>query len=160
MIFTDYSDYLVGFLTISWWTVVHCVTCSLPSVCSYCQLHRHWKDLSSPVQTRGRYVLLTRHYYQIYSYLFKRCWDQMVHRCVAKSEIHSMLKFYHSYACDSHFEGRRITTKVLQSGFYSPTIVCNAYRFCLACECCQRTNALSHHNVMGLYYWDIWCEGH
>ena len=40
--------------------------------------------------------------------------------------------------------------KVLQSGFFWPTLFRDAHRFCLACERCQHTGALSRRAMMPL----------
>ena len=67
-----------------------------------------------------------------------------------RSEIHSLLTFYHYYACGGDFGGHRTAGKVLQSGFYWPTLLCDTHRFYLTCDRCQRTGALSSHHMMPL----------
>ena len=74
----------------------------------------------------------------------------MVHRCVLENEIHNTLTFCHAYACDGYFGGRRIPTKVLQSGFFWPTLFSDSHQFCLACERFQRMGALSRRDMMSL----------
>jgi len=71
-------------------------------------------------------------------------------RCVPESEIYNIMTFCHSYVCGGHFGGHRTAAKVLQSGFYWPTLFCDAHLFCLACEHCQCTGSLSHHDMIAL----------
>ena len=113
-------------------------------------------------QEKDRFFSQVRYYYWKDPYLFKHFLDQVVHRCVPKSEIHSFLTFCHSYACGGHFGGRRTAAKVLQSGFFWPTLFRDAHRFCLTCECYQRTGTLSRRDMMALFpiliveIFDVW----
>lgn len=52
------------------------------------------------------------------SYLFKIGDDNLLRRCVTKEVARSILWNYHSSPYDGHNNGLRITTKVLQLGFY------------------------------------------
>jgi len=101
-------------------------------------------------QEQDRFFSQVRHYYWEDPHLFKHCPDQVIRTCVPESEIHTILTFCHSYACGSHFRGRRTAAKVLQSGFFWPTLFRDAYQFCFACEHCQRTGALSCRDMMSL----------
>ncbi|CAN6542471.1 unnamed protein product [Malus baccata var. baccata] len=81
-------------------------------------------------------------------YLWKICPDQIVHRCVIESEFHSILSFCHSYACGGHFGTQRTAHKVLECGFYWPTLFKDARTFCLTCDRCQRTGNLGQRDQM------------
>ncbi|CAN6700770.1 unnamed protein product [Malus baccata var. baccata] len=74
-------------------------------------------------------------------YLWKYCPDQIVRRCVPNSDFNSIIAFCHSYACGGHFGTQRTALKVLESGFYWPTLFKDARMFCLTCDRCQRTEA-------------------
>ena len=74
--------------------------------------------------------------------MWKFCADQLVRRCVHESEFQSILTFCHSYACGGHFGAKRTTLKVLECGFYWPTLFKDAYLFCKTCDRCQRTSNL------------------
>ena len=80
-------------------------------------------------------------------YLWKHCSDQIIRRCIVESEFHSILTFCHSYACGGHFGSKRTTIKVLDSGFYWPTIFKDAYLFCKSCDRCQRTSKIGRAHV-------------
>ncbi|CAN6679399.1 unnamed protein product [Malus baccata var. baccata] len=81
-------------------------------------------------------------------YLWKICPDQIVRRCVIESEFHSILSFCHSYACGGHFGTQRTAHKVLECGFYWPTLFKDARTFCLTCDRCQRTGNLGQRDQM------------
>jgi len=71
-------------------------------------------------------------------YLWKMCNDQVTKRCILDHEIDSFLKFCHSSAPGGHLGTQRTTRKVLDCGFYWPTIFKDAWRICSTCEECQR----------------------
>ena len=55
-------------------------------------------------------------------YLFKRCIDGINHRCVPREEAQRILCHCHGSQYGGHFRGERTATKVLQCGFYWPTL--------------------------------------
>ncbi|CAN6685853.1 unnamed protein product [Malus baccata var. baccata] len=81
-------------------------------------------------------------------YLWKFCPDQIIRRCVHDSECHSILSFCHTYACGGHFGTQRTALKVLQCGFYWPSIFKDAKTFCLKCDKCQRMGGISARDQM------------
>ena len=76
-------------------------------------------------------------------YLWKHCVDQVIRRCIAENEIISILTFCHSYACRGHFGAKRTVRKVLECGFYWPSLFRDSYSFCKSCEHCQKTGDIS-----------------
>ncbi|KAL9382107.1 hypothetical protein Peur_025142 [Populus x canadensis] len=91
-----------------------------------------------------------KYYFWDTPYLWKFCVDQVVRRCVPQDEFHSILTFCHSHSCGGHFGAKRTTHKVLESGFYWPSIFKDAYHFCKSCEKCQKTGNITHKNQMPL----------
>ena len=81
-------------------------------------------------------------------FLWKHCVDQMLRRCVPNCEFHSILNFCHSYACGGHFGAKRTALKVLECGFYLPTLFKDAYLVCKSCDRCQRVGNLGAQNQM------------
>ncbi|KAM1557152.1 hypothetical protein ACFX10_040615 [Malus domestica] len=81
-------------------------------------------------------------------YLWKYCSDQVIRRCVHESDFHSILSFCHTYACGGHFGTQRTTFKVLECGFYWPTLFKDARTFCLTCDRCQRTGNIGQKDQM------------
>ena len=64
-------------------------------------------------------------------------------RCVPNEEMESILRYYHSLECGGHFSGTRTIEKVLQSGFYWPTLFRGTHSFVLAYNGCQRLRNIS-----------------
>ncbi|KAL9336671.1 hypothetical protein Peur_071159 [Populus x canadensis] len=91
-----------------------------------------------------------KYYFWDDPYLWKFCADQVVRRCVPQDEFHSIPTFCHSHFCGGHFGAKRTAHKVLESGFYWPSIFKDAYHFCKSCEKCQRTGNITHKNQMPL----------
>ena len=67
-----------------------------------------------------------------------------------KIEFQFILTFYHTYACGGHFGSKRTTHKVLECGFFWPTLFHDAFKFCKTCEQCQRVGNLTHRHQMPL----------
>jgi hypothetical protein len=82
--------------------------------------------------------------------LYKICSDQVIRKCVPESEFQSILSFCHSQACGGHFGGKKTAAKILQCGFYWPSLFRDAQIFCTQCERCQKMGALSRRDMMPL----------
>ncbi|XP_058222978.1 uncharacterized protein LOC131332701 [Rhododendron vialii] len=78
------------------------------------------------------------------------CQDQIVRHCVLDSDQRRILEFCHSEACGGHFSSKKTSAKVLQCGFYWPTLHRDAHHFCVACECCQKLGSVSRRDEMPL----------
>ncbi|XP_070667039.1 uncharacterized protein [Malus domestica] len=95
-------------------------------------------------------------------YLWKFCPDQIVRRCVHDSECRSILSFCHTYACGGHFGTQRTALKVLQCGFYWPSIFKDARTFCLTCDKCQRMGNIGARDqmpqvsILNVEIFDVW----
>ncbi|KAL4346483.1 hypothetical protein GQ457_17G000070 [Hibiscus cannabinus] len=78
-----------------------------------------------------------------------------------EEEQKDILFHCHTSTCGGHFGGARTATKVLQSGFYWPTLFKDAHNYYKACDRCQRTGNISR-NEMPLQYilevelFDVW----
>ncbi|CAN6720984.1 unnamed protein product [Malus baccata var. baccata] len=110
-----------------------------------------------------------RFYVWDYPYLWKYCSDQVIRRCVHESDFHSILSFCHTYACGGHFGTQKTAFKVLESGFYWPTLFKDARTFCLTCDHCQRIGNTGPKDQMPqvpifvveiFYVWGIDFMGH
>lgn len=81
-------------------------------------------------QQRKKFLSTIKHYFWDEPYFFKHCQDQIFCRCVPSGEQESILKFAHHCACGSHFGPRRTAAKILQSGFFWPSLFKDAYLWC------------------------------
>ncbi|KAL4361862.1 hypothetical protein GQ457_04G021830 [Hibiscus cannabinus] len=86
----------------------------------------------------------------------------LLRRCVLEEEQKDILFHFHTSTCGGHFGGARTAAKVLQSGFYWPTLFKDAHNYYKACDRCQRTGNISRRNEMPLQYilevelFDVW----
>ncbi|GAU51081.1 hypothetical protein TSUD_241500 [Trifolium subterraneum] len=78
-----------------------------------------------------------KHYVWDDPYLRKFGNDQVIRRCVPDYEIESILHHSHASQVGGHFGPQRTARKVLDSGFYWPTIFKDAYETYRTCKECQ-----------------------
>jgi len=71
-------------------------------------------------------------------------------RCIPDEEVKSVLSFCYELACGGHFSPHKTAEKVLQSGFYWPTLFKDAYEFCKMCPRCQMVGRISKRDMMPL----------
>ncbi|KAH9723597.1 hypothetical protein KPL70_007175 [Citrus sinensis] len=109
------------------------------------QIPEHWAK-----QDRTKFLSKVKDFFWDDPYLFKYCADQIIRRCVPDNEIQSVISFCHEQACGGHFSAKKTATKILQCGFYWPTLFHDAYIFCSLCDRCQRMGSISKRNMMPL----------
>ena len=76
-----------------------------------------WKE-----QDRKYFLAKIHSYYWEEPFLFKYCEDQIIRKCVPEEEQDGILSHCHKSACGGHFASQKTTMKVLQSGFYWPSL--------------------------------------
>ncbi|GJR36771.1 reverse transcriptase domain-containing protein [Tanacetum coccineum] len=132
--FADFANYLVGDIT--------------PKGMTYQQKNKFFSDL--------------KHYFWEEPYLFKVCSDGMIRRCVSGPETRTILDQCHHGPTGGHYGPNVTTKKVLDSGFYWPTIIKEAHTLVQLCEACQKTGNISKRDEMPLNniqvceIFDIW----
>jgi hypothetical protein len=113
-------------------------------------LPAHWST-----EDKGKFLNEVKNFYWDDPYLFKYCPDQIFQRCIADNEVSSVIKLCHSEAYGSHFSSKKTTAKILQNGFYWPTMFKDTYAFCKTCENCQKVdtsqNVLLYNSRLHLF---------
>ena len=113
-------------------------------------------------QKKKRFFTHLKHYYWEEPILYKHCADQVIRRCVPEDEMHSILNHCHTLPCGGHFGGQRTAAKVLQSGFYWPSLFKDAHQFISTCDRCQRMGNISRkdeppmHPILEVELFDLW----
>ena len=113
-------------------------------------------------QKKKRYFAHLKHYYWEEPILYRHCADQVIRRCVPEDEMHSILNHCHTLSCGGHFGGQRTAAKVLQSGFYWPSLFKDAHQFVSTCDKCQRMGNISRkdepptHPILEVELFDLW----
>ena len=87
-------------------------------------------------QQKRKFLVDIKKYYFDDPYLFKYCPDQLMRRCVPNDEHIGILTFFHSEACGGHFSARKTADKILQAGFYWPTLFKYCFEFFKTCAWC------------------------
>ncbi|CAN6487396.1 unnamed protein product [Victoria cruziana] len=134
-------EYLLGIMSAT----------KLPWYAHYCnylvtkEIPSHWSK-----DQREQFLSQVRYFYWDEPDLFKYCADQVFRRCVPEEEFQSILSFFHAKACGGHYSGRKTTAKVLQSGFFWPTLHKDAYIFCKHCLRCQQMGSISRRDSMSM----------
>ncbi|GJT05545.1 reverse transcriptase domain-containing protein [Tanacetum coccineum] len=132
--FADFANYLVGNI--------------IPKGMTYQQKNKFFSDL--------------KHYFWEEPYLFKVCSDGMIRRCISGPETRTILDQCHHGPTGGHYGPNITAKKVLDSGFYWPTIIKEAHTLVRLCEACQKTKNISKRDEMPLNniqvceIFDIW----
>ncbi|KAL4331951.1 hypothetical protein GQ457_07G004190 [Hibiscus cannabinus] len=113
-------------------------------------------------QGRKKFRHDTKFFYWDEPYIFKQCADQVLRRCVPEEEQKDIMYHCHAAACGGHFGGNKTAAKILQSGFYWPTLFKDAHAFAKACDRCQRMvnilrrNEMPLQNILEVELFDVW----
>ena len=76
--------------------------------------------------------------------------------------MENILIHCHSLECGGHFEGNRTAAKVLQSGFYWPSLFKDAHAFVSSYDRCQRMGNISRRDkgpfkgILEVELFDMW----
>ncbi|RVW18172.1 Retrovirus-related Pol polyprotein from transposon 17.6 [Vitis vinifera] len=119
---------------LTWWAFI--VLRKVPS---------EWK-----AQDKKHFFAKIHAYYWEEPFLFKYCADQIIRKCVPEQEQQGILSHCHESACGGHFASQKTSMKVLQSGFYWPSLFKDAHTMCRSCDRCQRLGKLTRRNMMPL----------
>ncbi|KAJ9554347.1 hypothetical protein OSB04_018392 [Centaurea solstitialis] len=117
-------------------------------------------DFSS--HQRKKFLHDVKFYFWDDPHLYRSCSDSIIRRCVPIEETDSILAHCHTLPCGGHAGSGKTVAKVLQSGFYWPTLFRDADIFVRKCDRCQRTGNISHRHEMPLNYilevelFDMW----
>ena len=130
------NDFVANVRTLPWFAdfANYLVTGYLPHDLSYHQKKKFFHDIKSFVW--------------IDPYLFKRCADQVLRRCIPENEVNAILTHCHGGEVGGHYGPSRTAAKVLQSGFYWPSLFKDSYRFVKGCDRCQRVGNISKRDEM------------
>jgi len=80
--------------------------------------------------------------------LYELCGDGIYRRCLPEDEVHSVLQHWHAWTYCGHFDLDKTIAKVLQAGFYWPTLFKDIKKFVITCDRCQTTGSISKQHEM------------
>ena len=67
-----------------------------------------------------------------------------------EGEQQGILSHCYENACGGHFASQKTAMKVLQSGFYWPSLFKDVHTICRECDKCQRLGKISRPHIMPL----------
>ncbi|GJV45302.1 reverse transcriptase domain-containing protein [Tanacetum coccineum] len=101
-------------------------------------------------QQKNKFFSELKNYFLEDPYLFKVCSNGMIRRCVSGLETRTILDQCHHGPTGGHYGPNTTAKKVLDSGFYWPTIIKEAHTPVRLCEACQKTRNISKRDEMPL----------
>ncbi|CAM8910432.1 unnamed protein product [Rhodiola kirilowii] len=128
---------------------VNYLTCNIiPEGLSYNQKSKFLHDVSR--------------YYWDDPFLYKLCSDGIYRTCVPKEDFNEIIACCHSSSYGGHGSASKTTSKILQSGFYWPSMFKDTYEFVKACNECQRMGNIARREempqkgIMEVEIFDVW----
>ena len=118
------------------------------------------EDLS--YHQRKKFFSEVKHYFWEDPLLFRRCADGVVRRCIPEEEMVAILYHCHSSLYGGHHGADKTAAKVLQCGFFWPTLFKDARSFVVACDRCQRTGNIGRRQempqtgILQVELFDVW----
>lgn len=94
--------------------------------------------------------------------LFRKGLNQVPLRCIAGDEVTTVLKEVHSGDCGEHQGGSKLFKKILQLGYYWPTMEADSLTFARKCQACQlvrnqiRAPAIELHSLSNPWPFHTW----
>ena len=99
---------------------------------------------------RKKFLHDRKFYYWKEPLLYKRCVDGLIRQCIPQDKVQDVLRHYHSLDVGGYFGTTKTVSKVLQYGFWWPTLFKDARKFVLKCNKCQRMGNISWKHEMPL----------
>ncbi|CAE5962860.1 unnamed protein product [Arabidopsis arenosa] len=88
--------------------------------------------------------------------------DKIYRRCISEEEVEGILLHCHGSAYGGHFATFKTVSKILQAGFWWPTMFKDAQEFISRCDPCQRKGNISRRNempqnpILEVEIFDVW----
>lgn len=111
---------------------------------------------------RKKFFRDIHHYYWDEPYLYTLCKDKIYRRCVSKDEVEGIMLHCHGSAYGGHFATFKTVSKILQAGFWWPTMFKDAQEFVSKCDSCKRKGNISRRNempqnpILEVEIFDVW----
>ncbi|CAM8939925.1 unnamed protein product [Rhodiola kirilowii] len=128
---------------------VNYLTCNiLPEGLNYNQKSKFLHDVSR--------------YYWDDPFLYKLCSNGVYRTCVPKEDFKEIIACCHSSSYGGHGSASKTTSKILQSGFYWPSMFKDTYEFVKACNECQRMGNIARREempqkgILEVEIFDVW----
>ena len=101
-------------------------------------------------QQKKKFLSDVRFYYWEDPKLFFKGQDQILRKCVPEEEQFKILEFCHDRLGGGHYASKTMAQKVLESGFFWPTLFKDSHSYFQACLKCQASVNLNDKDKMPL----------
>ncbi|XP_074288008.1 uncharacterized protein LOC141613165 [Silene latifolia] len=94
--------------------------------------------------------------------LYKSCADGIIRRCIPSEEVKPIISHCHDMPSGGHGSSRKTAARVLQCGFYWPSLFHDVATYIKGCDKCQRSGNISRRHEMPMNYilevelFDVW----
>ncbi|XP_019057368.1 PREDICTED: LOW QUALITY PROTEIN: uncharacterized protein LOC109116428 [Tarenaya hassleriana] len=111
---------------------------------------------------RKKFLHDVRDFFWDEPFLFKRGKDGLFRRCIPEDEVQRVIFHCHSSDYAGHFASSKTASKILQAGFYWPSLFNDVHRFVSSCDACQRTGNIFRRHQMPQQFilevepFDVW----
>ncbi|XP_013617716.1 PREDICTED: uncharacterized protein LOC106324265 [Brassica oleracea var. oleracea] len=125
-------------------------------------LAREQEPLKFTGNDKKKFLKDVRRYLWDEPFLYKQCADNIYRRCVAEEEIPGILFHCHGSNYAGHFAVSKTVSKILQAGFWWPTMFKDAHSFISKCDPCQRQGNISkriempQNFILEVEVFDVW----
>ncbi|RVW21141.1 Transposon Ty3-I Gag-Pol polyprotein [Vitis vinifera] len=112
-------------------------------------------------QDKKNFFAKVHAYYWEEPFLFKYCADQIIRKCVPEQEKHGILSHCHGNECGGHFASQKTAMRVLQSGFWWPSLFKDAHEVSKGCDKLHGPFPMSFGHsyiLVGVDYVSKWVE--
>ena len=117
-------------------------------------------DLDANERRKLRYE--AKRYFWDEPYLYRKCGDGIYRRCVASDEGLKIIQGCHSSPYGGHLATSRTIARVLQCGFYWPTMFKDVANLVSHCDKCQRIGSIGKRDeiplqgILEIEIFDLW----
>lgn len=120
----------------------------LDDVVAYLKTGVLCQDLSNDEQRK--LILKSRPYTLVKGVLHKKGQDLVLRRVLAFGQAELVMKEMHNGVAGGHFSEEITTRKILDAGYWWPTLHKDVYEYCRSCDCCQRVGCMAKTSLAQL----------
>ncbi|WMV37653.1 hypothetical protein MTR67_031038 [Solanum verrucosum] len=95
-------------------------------------------------------------------FLYRECDDNVIRCCIPEVEVNEIVEAYHALLTSGHHGSIHIAFKVLQCGYYLPTLFRDGHAFCKYCVQCLLQGSISRRHelplsqILEIELFDVW----
>jgi hypothetical protein len=113
-------------------------------------------------QQKKKFLHEAKYFYWDEPYIYKHCADGIIRKCVPEEEVKQVIEHCHSSPYGGHASTSKTQAKVLQAGFYWPSMFKDIHQQIKMCDPCQRTGKIGRRHempqkgILEVELFDVW----